>query len=183
MTDAPRLAFDTGPLRHFALSGWLGALHFITMDRYVVIPESVERELSDQRAEFPSLAQVFDGEWIHIERHDDIPYLSAFADYADRLVSGTKNRGECGVLALGKAYGDELVLDDATARQIASEEHLQVTTTLDLLCAAIREQKLTVTTVEQLADDLLQGDYYFPFGRGAFRMFAVEMGLIDYQQG
>lgn len=176
----PSLAFDTGPLRHFAIQGWLGALKFVTRDKRVVIPESVERELIEQRYEAPSIAQVLDADWIHVDRTSDASYLAAFARYENRLVSGTKNLGECGVLALGATHRCGMVLDDAVPRQIAEEQGLNVTTTLALLCTAIRDGHLTVVMVEQLADDLLRGDYYLPFQRGGFRTWAQEQGLIDY---
>lgn len=73
------LAFDTGPLRHFAIQGWLGVLKFVTRDKTVVIPESVERELPEHRHEYPSLAQVFDADWIQVDRSLEIAYLTAFA--------------------------------------------------------------------------------------------------------
>lgn len=174
------LAFDTGPLRHFAIQGWLGVLKFVTRDKTVVIPESVERELPEHRHEYPSLAQVFDADWIHVDRSLEIAYLTAFARFEGRLVSGTKNLGECGVLALGVTRDCTLVIDDATPRQVAAEENLETTTTLALLCSAIREGKLTVPMVEQVADDLLEGDYYLPFAFGGFQRWALELGLIDY---
>lgn len=103
----------------------------------------------------------------------------AFADYERRLAVGEVNRGECGVLALGKSCGYEVVIDDGAARTIAEEEGLNVTATLPLLCRAIREMKLTVPMVEALADDLITGEYYLPFERGDFRMWALEQGLIE----
>ncbi|MFV0372599.1 hypothetical protein [Microbacterium sp.] len=49
MTDLPPgLVFDTGPLRHFALQGWLGVLKYLSRDHQVIIPESVEVELREQ---------------------------------------------------------------------------------------------------------------------------------------
>lgn len=44
MTAVPETyVFDTGPLRHFTLKGWLGVLKFLTAG-HAVIPESVEQE-------------------------------------------------------------------------------------------------------------------------------------------
>lgn len=96
------------------------------------------------------------------------------------MVAG-KNRGECGVLALGKVRGYEVVLDDRVARTIAEEDGLRVTSTLSLLCHAIRAKQLTVAMVEALADDLLAGDYYLPFPAGSFRRWALEEGHLDYE--
>lgn len=178
MNTADRLTFDTGPLRHFALRGWLGVLKFVAGDREVVIPESVEVELSQQRHTNPALAQIFDADWISVDRSDDTTFLAAFATYEKRLVANGRNRGECGVLALGKTRGDTLVLDDGVPRRIASEEGLEVTGTLGLLCTAIRQHQLTVLMVEQLADDLMAGNYFLPFGPGGFRRWAMEEGHI-----
>jgi len=178
------LVFDTGPMRHFALRGWLGVLKFVAAERRVVIPESVAVELNEQCIAEPVLRQVVDADWVKIDRSDDLAFVLAFADFERRLVgSSGENRGECGVLALGKTRGYEIVIDDGVARQIASEESqspgLKVTTTLALLCDAIRQGKLTVPMVEQLADDLLSGDYYLPFGPGGFRRWSMEEGLLE----
>jgi predicted nucleic acid-binding protein len=173
------IVFDTGPLRHFALRGWLGVLKYITSEKSAIIPESVEYELLEQKNDKPSLAQIFDEDWISVDRTDDIDFLSAFAGFEQRLVSRGRNRGECGVLALGKVYGYTVVIDDRVPRTIAKEEGLSITGTLGLLCQAIREDQLTVNLVEQLADDLLSGDYFLPFGPGDFRKWAENEGLIS----
>lgn len=173
--------FDTGPLRHFADSGWLGVLKFLTNDRPVLIPESVEAELQFQVNDAPALHAVLDAGWITVDRSNDLSFLSAFASYSDRLAVGRTNLGECGVLALGKVRGFEVVIDDGTARQIADDESIAATATLPLLCTAIREKQLTVPLVENLADDLLEGEYFLPFQRGGFRQWAIEEGLLDYE--
>lgn len=173
--------FDTGPLRHFAVNGWLGVLKFLTGDRAVIIPESVEYELKKQVHLVPALRQVLDADWISVDRSDDMPFLVAFAKYEQRLAVGDQNRGECGVLALGKTRSFEVVLDDSAPRAIAEAEDIPVTATLPLLCKAIRERQLTVPMVEALADDLLEGSYYLPFSKGGFRQWAIQEGLIEYE--
>jgi len=175
------LVFDTGPLRHFALQGWLGVLKFLTADRAVIIPESVEFELKKQVYDLPALSQVLDADWISVDRSDDLAFLVAFAKYEERIAVGDLNRGECGVLALGETRGFETVLDDSVPRAIAESEGIAVTATLPLLCTAIREGQLAVPMVESLADDLLAGEYYLPFASGGFRQWAFQEGLIDYQ--
>ncbi|NUW45862.1 nucleotide-binding protein [Nonomuraea rhodomycinica] len=175
------LVFDTGPLRHFAVNGWLGVLKFLAGDRPVIVPESVEHELKYQVHDHPALRQVLDAGWISVDRSNDVTFLMAFAAYEQRLVANGRNRGECGVLALGKTRGFETVLDDSVPRTIAEEEGIRVTATLPLLCSAIREGQLTVPMVEALADDLIAGEYFLPFGPGGFRRWAQEQGLIEYQ--
>lgn len=145
------------------------------------IPDSVERELNDAFNLVPAVRQALEAEWISVYRSTSFEYAEAFSQYRDRLVVDGKNIGECGVLAMGKIYGCELVLDDATPRQIAEEEGLKVTATVPMLCEAIRAQKLTTVMVEQLADNLLEGDYYLPFGPGGFRRHVLENGLLDYE--
>jgi predicted nucleic acid-binding protein len=175
------LVFDTGPLRHFAVNGWLGVLRFLAGDRTVLIPESVEAELLRQVREIPALRQVLEAHWVVVDRSDDTQYLAAFAQFENLLVvDGTTNQGECGVLALGSTRGFEMVLDDSVPRQIAVDRGLQVTATLPLLCKAIREGKLTVPMVASLADDLIIGEYFLPFEEGQFQRWALEQGLIEY---
>lgn len=181
MTVPPNaLVFGTGPLRHFAVQGWLGVLKFLAGDNPVYIPESVEAELRAASEHYPAVRSTLDAEWIRIHRSTDLSFLAAFARYEDRLVAAGKNRGECGVLAMGELFGCQVVVDDAAARTIAEEQGIAVTCTVALLCRAVQEKKLTVEMVEALADDLLQGSYYLPFGPGGFRRYAVEQGLLDY---
>jgi predicted nucleic acid-binding protein len=172
--------FDTGPLRHFAVQGWLGVLRFLAGERPVYIPDTVDRELDDAAEYVPAARMVRDADWIGVHRSTNHDYLEAFAHYVDRLVVDGKNRGECGVLAMGQIYKCEVVIDDATARAIAKEKGIQVTATVPLLCDAIRAKKLTTVMVEELADNLLEGAYYLPFGPGGFRRHVLENGLLDY---
>ena len=61
MTDPrPGLVFDTGPLRHFAMQGWLGVLKYLSRDAQVMIPETVEVEFRDQSRSDPQLRQVLE---------------------------------------------------------------------------------------------------------------------------
>ena len=181
MDQPDALVFDTGPLRHFAVQGWLRVLHFLAGDRAVVIPESVERELRRQAHEAPVLNEVLDAAWITVDRSVDIAFLARFAHYEERLTVGEANRGECGVLALGAVRGFEVVVDDSVAVTIAEEDGVRASSTLALLCRAIREGQLTVPMVEKLADDLITGDYYLPFRAGGFRAWALQEGLIEYE--
>ncbi len=172
--------FDTGPLRHFAAGGWLGVLRFLAGERPVYIPDSVERELIEAADAEPAVRQALDADWIKVHRPTSIDEIKAFSHYYDRLVSNGKNRGECGVLAMGKVYGCELVIDDGTAREIAENEGVEVTATVRILCDAVRAGKLTGAMVESLADHLLESEYYLPFGPGGFSRHTLENGPLEY---
>ncbi|WP_327042826.1 nucleotide-binding protein [Micromonospora ureilytica] len=172
--------FDTGPLKHFTANGWLGVLRFLAEERPVYIPDSVERELNDATEYVSAVRAALDADWIRVHRSISPDYVKAFAHYVDRLVVNGKNLGECGVLAMGEIYKCEVVIDDATPRAIAEEKGIQVTATVPLLCEAIRAKKLTTVMVEALADNLLEGEYYLPFGPGGFRQHVLENGLLDY---
>lgn len=174
--------FDAGPLRHFAAQGWLGVLRFLAAERPVYIPDSVERELLDAVDHASAVRTVLEADWIRVDRSSNAEYVAAFAHYRDRLVANGRNLGECGVLAMGQVYKCEVVIDDATPRQIAQEKGIRVSSTVPLLCDAIREKKLTMVMVEELADTLLQSDYFLPFGPGGFRRHVVENGLLDYDE-
>jgi predicted nucleic acid-binding protein len=172
--------FDTGPLRHFAMQGWLGVLRFLAGAHPVYIPDSVERELYDAAEHVSAARAVLDAGWINVHRSTSRDFIEAFAHYADRLVAGGKNLGECGALAMGQVYKCEVVIDDAIPRQIAKEKGIRITATVPLLCEAIRAEKLTTVMVEELADNLLESKYYLPLGPGGFRQHVLENGLLDY---
>jgi predicted nucleic acid-binding protein len=155
-------------------------LRFLAGDRPVYIPDGVERELNDASAHAPAVRPALEADWIKVHRTTSSEFSEVYAYYYDRLVVGNKNLGECGVLAMGQVYKCEIVLDDGTPRVIAGEKGLRVTATVPLLCDAIRGRKLTTVMVEALADALLEGEYYLPFGPGRFRQHVLENGLLDY---
>lgn len=181
MFERPVVVFDTGPLRHFALHGWLEILHFVFEDRRIVIPETVEREIKRQASDDePALATILGSPWIEVVRSDDLKLITVQARYEDLLRGdGGENLGECGVLALGEAMGWEVVIDDWVPRQLGEANGLEVTTTLQILFEAIREGRLTYPLVEHIVDDLVT-TYRLPFEPGGLRVWAAENGLIDY---
>ncbi|MUL76449.1 nucleotide-binding protein [Mycolicibacterium sp. CBMA 226] len=174
--------FDTGPLRHFAIQGWLGVLRFLADGHPVYIPDSVARELDEAADHAAAARAVLEANWINVYQSTDLGFGRAFSRYADRLVANRKNLGECGVLAMGELFGCKVVIDDATPYRIAEEMNIDVTATVPLLCQAVSAKRLTLTMVEELADNLLEGDYYLPFSRGGFRQHVIENGLLDYEE-
>ena len=181
ITDAA-LVFDTGPLRHFAAQGWVGVLPFLAAERPIYIPDSVELELNRAADRIPAVRTMLDADCLNVQRSTDLKYVEAFGRFRDRLVVDGKNTGECGVLAVAEIYGCEVVIDDATAYAITEKKNFRVTATVPLLCEAIRMKQLTTVMVESLADDLLQGEYFLPFGLGGFRQHVLVYGLLDYDE-
>jgi predicted nucleic acid-binding protein len=141
------LVFDTGPLSHFAEAGWLKILEVLAGDREVLVPEVVFDEIKTATHAYPFLGQVRDAGWIKVDRSDDVEFLVVYARYTSRLASGTKNLGECGVLALAEVRGHTAVVDDRVAREVGEEQGVQITGTLALMCDGIRQGLLTVPLV------------------------------------
>ena len=179
MSESPFI-FDTGPLSHFAGQGWLGVLGALSSSRGAYIPDTVQRELLDSVDLHPHLRLVLDADWIEMTQVAEVAELAAFSAYSSRLVVGTKNLGECGVLAVAEVRSWAAVVDDRAARNIAKERGVSVTGTLALMCEGIREGLLTVPLVSRIADDLLSSSYRLPFQPGQFERWAGEQGMIDY---
>lgn len=174
------LIFDTGPLSHFSETQWLGVLKAIAGDRSVIIPDVVQDEIAKSVNEYPHLRAVLDAEWIHVRPLGFGAELAAYATYAQRLVVGHRNHGECGVLATAQHLPGEAVIDDFAGRTVGEEKGIKVIGTLGLLCQGIRAGLLTVDLVSALADDLLLTEYYMPFTAGEFQRWALEDGALDY---
>lgn len=183
MTEGRAFVFDSGPLSHFAQSGWLGVLAYQSKGSGAFIPEAVEQELSDGTHEFPHLRLALECDWLVVDRSDDIHYTVYTAGYEARLVGADgRNRGECAVLAMARAFDRIAVIDDAEARTIAEEDGIAHTTTLHLLCDAIRERMINARTARQVVSDLLQTTYFLPFEDAEeFYGWAVRNGLLDLE--
>lgn len=173
------LVFDEGPLSHFAESGWLKILETIADDRAILIPQLVDDEISRATHAYPFLAQIRDAGWIKVDRSDDLQFLVVQARYASRLASGTKNLGECGVLALAEVRGFTAVVDDRAAREVGEEYGVRVTGTLALLLQGIQLGLLTVPLVSKIADDLLATEYRLPIEPGGFERWAAEQEWLS----
>lgn len=173
----PDLVVDTGPLSHLARAGWLSVLRTIAGSRKVVIPDTVEAELHAGLHIHPELQQVLDAGWIARRSLASPAELVAFSRFSSRLVAGTRNIGEAGVLAYAEVHNGIAVIDDRVAVRAARQASITVLPTLALLVEAIREGLLTVDMVGDVADHLLETDYQLPFGPGGFRRWANENGL------
>ena len=171
------LVVDTGPLSHLA-EAWLSVLRSLAGGRAVLIPDAVEAELRQGVHLKPHLQQVLDAEWITTRPIASDKEIASFAQFAARLVVGTRHVGEAAVLAYAKVHGAIAVIDDGAGRQAARDFSVALRPTLALLCDAIRDGVLTVRMVSDLADHLLETEYRLPFGPGGFENWADEHGLI-----
>ena len=176
------LVVDTGPLSHLAQAGWLSVLRSAARGRAVLIPDAVEAELREGARLKSHLRQVLDAEWITTRQLASDEEIRSFAEFAARLVVGTRNIGEAAVLAYAKVHGATAVIDDGAGRQAARDFSVVLRPTLALLCDAIRDGLLTVRIVSDLADHLLETEYRLPFGPGGFAHWADEHGLISPEE-
>ena len=182
-SDADRdLVVDTGPLSHLAAAGWLSVLRSAARGRAVLIPDAVEAELREGVHLNSHLKQVLDAEWITTRQLASDQEIGSFAEFAARLVVGTRNVGEAAVLAYAKVHGATAVIDDGAGRQAARDFSVALRPTLALLCDAIRDGLLTVRMVSDLADHLLETEYRLPFRPGGFARWADENGLISPEE-
>jgi predicted nucleic acid-binding protein len=172
------LVFDTGPLCHFAHAGWLGTLKAVVGKRLAVVPDAVLVELEVGVASDSRLRAVLEADWIDRRELREPHELTSFAKFAQRLVSGDRNRGEAAVLALAETMPAVAVIDDAAARRAAVDFDISFRPTLALLCEGIRGGLLTVPLVSALADDLLATEYRLPFQPGGFERWVNANDLL-----
>ncbi len=171
------LVFDTGPLSHFARQSWLGVLKAVVGERQALIPDVVVDELSQGAQQDSRLQQVLDADWIERRSLVTDEEVAAFARFSALLVTGSRNLGEAGVLALAAVTGGVAVVDDGAARRAADANRVAKRPTLALLCEAIRSDLLTVKLVSAIADDLMATQYRLPFDSGGFAAWARDQGL------
>lgn len=172
------LVFDTGPLSHFAIAGWLGVLKAIVGDQEAIVPDAVLAELESGAQTEPRLQPVLDADWIKHRMLSTTSETQAFARHSRALVRHNRNVGEAAVLAVAETLPAIAVIDDASGRRMAKERNIAIRPTLALLCDAIREGLLTLPLVSALADDLLASQYRLPFEPGGFERWAAENNLV-----
>lgn len=114
------LVFDTGPLCNFAQQSWLGVLKAVVGHRTAMIPDVVVDELRHGTHRDSRTQAVLDAPWIEHHELQSSDEMAAFATFAERLVTGTRNIGEAGVLALAYTVGGSAVVDDGAARKAAA---------------------------------------------------------------
>ena len=181
MSEQPveELVLDAGPLSHLAEAGWLGVLRTVASPRAVVITDAVEYELRQGSHSRPHLHQVLNAAWMKKHTLESGTELGSFAHFSGFLVSGSRNVGECSVLAYAQVHKATAVVDDGAARRLAQEAGLDFRGTLGLLCEAIRTGLLTTAMVGSLADHLIETEYRLPFPPGGFQVWANEHGIVS----
>lgn len=178
MTPPLPLVFDTSPLSHFAIAGWLGVLKAMVGDQEAIVPDAVLAELESGARTEPRLQPILDADWIEHRILSTTPETQAFARYSKALAKGNRNLGEAAVLAVAETLPATAVIDDAAGRRMAKRHNITIRPTLALLCDAIREGLLTPPLVSALADDLLASQYRLPFEPGGFERWAAENDLV-----
>lgn len=172
------LVFDTGPLSHFALSGWLSILRSVVGTRKAVIPETVLFELKSSVHQHSHLRPILDATWIEHKELKTSGELAAFAKFSSLLVADDRNVGEAGVLAYAMANGATAIIDDGPGRKAAQTHNVPCRGTLGLLCESVCEGLLTAELVSDVADHLIETQYRLPFGAGGFIAWAHDKGLL-----
>lgn len=177
MSDERTLyVFDSGPLSHFAQAGWLGLLREFVGAVPAWIPQAVSQEAVDGVDNHPHLRGVLEAQWLQKRGLQTAVEQVKFGRYTSRLVGADmrKNLGECEVLALAEANGGTAVIDDGVARTLAREFHVDVLTSLGLLCELVRDRHLGLDMACGVADSLLETEYRLPIDPGGFRQFVME---------
>src|SRR5882672_2755465 len=157
------LVFDTGPLSHFALAGWLGILRHVVGERKAIIPDTVVSELRGAVHEHVHLQAVLDAIWLERRTLTSDDEIREFARFSSLLVANGRNQGEAGVLAYAKANGATAIIDDGPGRKAARSTGVPCQGTLGLLCDAVRDGHLSPELISTVADHLLESDYRLPF--------------------
>lgn len=184
MSEPPagELVLDTGPLSSLAEAGWLGVLRTVAGPRAVVITDAVEYELRQGSHSRPHLQQVLNAEWPKRHTLESGPEIASFARFSGYLVAGTRNVGECSVLAYAWVHKATAVIDDRAAWRLAQDFGIPCRGTLGLLCEAIHGGLLTTAMVSSLADHLIETKYRLPFPPGGFEAWANENGIVSPNQ-
>ncbi len=172
------LVFDTGPLSHFARADLLGVLKLVVGKRRAIMPEAVVDELKEGLYIDSRIQAVLDADWIERRAITNDLEREAFAKFARRLVSGDRNVGDAAVLTLAQTIPARAVIDDWEACDIANKERVSISRTLKLLCEAIRSGILTLDSVGEIADELIQTEYRLPFKLGEFKTWAARENLF-----
>lgn len=168
---------DTGPLSHFAVTGYLDILRRLAPGGTITIPDLVVRELG--QAPDPRVRAVRELPWATTRTVADDAEIETLAEYLARLdTADGRNVGECGVLALAETHGWVAIIDDSAAVALGRERDVQVHRTARLLCDGIRAELLTRIDGERIADALVASGYRLPFAPGEFLAWADDYGLL-----
>lgn len=84
---------DSGPLSHFAKSGWLGVLKMLAPEHRVIIPDVVRHELEIAGPSQIHLPPILQQDWIRTRAVDSMEELAALGRYTARLVDVRRTLG------------------------------------------------------------------------------------------
>jgi len=161
------LVFDTSVLSPFARAGLLGLLERITAGHLRHVTRDVLDELSRGTDRWPELGAVAASGWLQPVKVESVGEFVVFAVCSQRLVSGSRNVGECATLAWAEVHGAVAVTDDQVAYDLGRERGIPVVRSLRLLGSALRAGILGEAEAEKAVDLLLSNGARLPFQSGA----------------
>ncbi len=137
------LVFDAGPISHFARADILGVLKSVVGSRRAVVPQAVVAELRQGAYMNYRIQAALDADWLEHRAIETSIEIVSFAKFADLLVWDGRNIGEAAVLALAETMPARAVIDDRVACEVAKQEGIVFSRTLNLLCESVRSKLLT----------------------------------------
>lgn len=141
--ESPLIISNTTPLINFAEIGRMDLLEALFGS--LVIPPAVVTELSDKSSLFSLAAQV--------QTRPSISVIAPAYQLLVRSLAGRIHLGEAECLSLALEHpGSLLLLDDLSAREVASSNRLPFTGTLGCLTQAKKEG--LISAIEPLMDEL-----------------------------
>lgn len=143
------LVLDTNPLITLARIGSLGLLR--QMANQIVIPDAVYVESVSQARGRPGSIEIAQADWIIRRQAENQAHVMRLRNRV--------GRGEAEAIVLAQQIrADAVVLDDATARQIAEQEGCRVIGLLGLLIDGKRRGLLS--TVKPLLDAMREDGFF-----------------------
>lgn len=121
---------DTSAFTHIARAGHLEILELLAPTGVLVVPDSVGLEVSAGRNGYQGIPDIKDLTWVQLAvllPHEADTQLEAKANLAS---PGTRDLGECAVIAVAKHRGMLAVLDDGAGRKEAAAHDVTVRMTL-----------------------------------------------------
>ncbi|SFN97381.1 hypothetical protein [Actinomadura madurae] len=175
----PRLVIDSSPPNYFARSNQLLVLAKLLAGYECFITSAVEEELLRGGPRHAQLYQATAQPWLTVVNETALPFLALFSEYHGRLGGGMRNIGEATTLAYAEFHGITAMVDDRAGRRQGRERGVKLLSTLELLCAGIRDKALEVADAATVIDLLSDHEAYLPCDGSGFLAWARCEGLLE----